>query len=90
MISFNDTYSKINCNVRYDIAFISYNEKEADRNWNSLLEKYVNKLNFNNLPNILVGKKVFYIFVAFFILFLSYLSIPHTYNKIQIQKELVH
>ena len=40
MISFNDAYSKINCNVRYDIAFISYNEKEADRNWNSLLEKY--------------------------------------------------
>ena len=40
MISFKDTYSKINCNVRYDIAFISYNEKEADRNWNSLLEKY--------------------------------------------------
>ena len=40
MISFNDAYSKINCNVRYDIAFISYNEKEADRNWNRLLEKY--------------------------------------------------
>jgi len=40
MISFNDAYSKINCNVRYDIAFISYNEKEADHNWNNLLEKY--------------------------------------------------
>ena len=40
MTSFNDAYNKIACNVRYDIAFISYNEKEADHNWNNLLEKY--------------------------------------------------
>jgi hypothetical protein len=55
---------------------------------NSLLKKYLNKLNTNNLLNIAGSNKVIWIFVVFFILFLSYLSIPHTYNKIEIQKEL--
>ena len=55
---------------------------------NRLLEKYLNKLNPNNLSNILRSNKVFVTFVAIIILFLSYLSIPHVYNKAEIQKEL--
>jgi len=55
---------------------------------NRLLEKYLNKLNPNNLSNILRSNKVFVIFVAIIILSLSYLSIPHVYNKVEIQKEL--
>ena len=55
---------------------------------NRLLEKYLNKLNPNNLSNILRSNKVFVTFVAIVILFLSYLSIPHAYNKVEIQKEL--
>ena len=55
---------------------------------NRLLEKYLNKLNPKNLSNILRSNKVFVTFVAIIILFLSYLSIPHVYNKAEIQKEL--
>jgi len=55
---------------------------------NRLLEKYLNKLNPNNLSNILRSNKVFVTFVAIIILFLSYLSIPHIFNKAEIQKEL--
>ena len=55
---------------------------------NRLLEKYLNKLNPNNLLNILRSNKVFVTFVAIIILFLSYLSIPHVYNKTEVQKVL--
>ena len=55
---------------------------------NRLLEKYLNKLNPNNLSNILRSNKVFLTFVAIIILFLSYLSIPHVYKKVEIRKEL--
>ena len=55
---------------------------------NSLLEKYLNKLNINNLGNISHSNKVFLIFVTVFILFLSYLSIPHTFNKAEIHNKL--
>ena len=55
---------------------------------NSLLEKYLNKLNFNNLSNIASSNKVFMTFVALIVLFLSYLLVPHVYNKAAIEKEL--
>ena len=55
---------------------------------NSLLEKYLNKLNFKNLLNITGSNKVFLTFVAIIILFLSYLSLPHVYNKGEVGKEL--
>ena len=55
---------------------------------NSLLEKNLKKLNFSNLSSITSGNKVFLTFVALTILFLSYLSIPHIYNKAEIRKEL--
>ena len=54
---------------------------------NRLLENYLNKLNPNNLSNILRSNKVFVTFLPIIILFLSYLSIPHVYNKAEIQKE---
>ena len=40
---------------------------------NRLLELYLNKLNLNNLLNILRSNKVLVTFVAIIILFLSYL-----------------
>ena len=55
---------------------------------NSLLKKYLNKLNLNILFNIARSNKVFLTFVALIILFFSYLSIPHVYNKTEVQKEL--
>ena len=55
---------------------------------NRLLELYLNKLNLNNLLNILRSNKVLVTFVAIIILFLSYLSIPHVYNKFEVRKEL--
>ena len=55
---------------------------------NSLLKKYLNKLNIDNLINITRSYKVFLTFITLIILFLSYLSIPHIYNKVEIQKEL--
>ena len=62
--------------------------KKFNLSINSLLEKYLNKLNFNNLSNITRSNKVLLTFVVLFFLFLSYLSIPHIYSKIDIQKKL--
>ena len=62
--------------------------KKINLSINNLLEKYLNKLNFNNLSNIARSNKVFLTSVALIILFLSYLSLPHTYNKDEIRKEL--
>jgi hypothetical protein len=62
--------------------------KKFNLSINSLLKKYLNKLNANNLINIAVSNKVFLTFVVFIILFLSYLSIPHIYNKTDIKREL--
>ena len=62
--------------------------KKVNLSINSLLEKYLNKLKFKNLSNIARSNKAFLTFVAFTILFLSYLSIPHIYNKSEIKKEL--
>ena len=62
--------------------------KKINLSINSLLEKYLNKLNFINLSNIIRSNKVLLSFIALIILFLSYLSIPHIYNKTQIKVEL--
>ena len=62
--------------------------KKINLTINNLLKNYLNKLNFNNLTNIARSNKVFLFFVALIILFLSYLSIPHIYNKTEIKKEL--
>ena len=62
--------------------------KKINLSINNLLEKYLNKLKFSNLLNIARSNKVFLAFVTTIILSLSYLSIPHIYNKAEIQKEL--
>ena len=62
--------------------------KKFNLSVNSLLEKYLNKLNLINLSNIISSNKVFLIFVSLIILFLSYLSIPYVYNSEEIRKEL--
>ena len=62
--------------------------KKVNLTVNSLLEKYLNRLKFLNLRNIGKSNKVLLIFVILIIFFLSYLSIPHAYNKTAIKKEL--
>ena len=62
--------------------------KKINVSINSLLKKYLNKLNFSNLLNNISSNKVFLTFVVLIILFLSYLLIPHVYNKIEIKAEL--
>ena len=62
--------------------------KKVNLSINSALENYLNKLNFTNLSKIRVSNKVFFTFVAVIVLFISYLSIPHTHNKEKIQAEL--
>lgn len=68
----------------YFVTFL----KKINLSINSLIKKYLNKLNFNNFSNIAISNKFFLIFVALIILFLSYLSIPNTYDKTEINKEL--
>jgi len=48
---------------------------------NKLLEKNLNKLNSQNLINIIKSNKIFVTSIALTILFLSYLSIPNIYNQ---------
>ena len=55
---------------------------------NSLLKKYLNKLNLNNSSYIIQSNKIFLIFITLIILFLSYLSLPNIYDKVDIRKEL--
>ncbi len=55
---------------------------------NSLLEKNLNKLNFNNLRNLLINNKLILTFVALLVLFVSYLILPVFYNKADISREL--
>ena len=60
--------------------------KKINLSVNSLLEKYLNKLNFSNLSNIGRSNKVFLTFAILIVLFLSYLSIPYTYDKVKLVK----
>jgi len=62
--------------------------KKINLSVNSLLQKYLNKLNFSNLSNIGRSNKVFLTFAILIVLFLSYLSIPYTYDKVKISQEL--
>jgi hypothetical protein len=62
--------------------------KKINLSINNLLKKNLNKLNLINLSDIIHSNKVFLTFFTLIILFLSYLSIPHTFNKEEIQKEL--
>ena len=62
--------------------------KYINRSINNLLEKNLNRLNFNNLINLFKNNKIILIFVALFVLFLSYLLLPTFYKQDQISREL--
>ena len=55
---------------------------------NNLLEKNLNKLNFKNLGYLFKNNKLILIFVAVFVLFVSYLLIPTFYKQPDISKVL--
>ncbi len=55
---------------------------------NSLLEKNLNRLKFNNLKKIVTNNKIVLTFVAVFILFISYLLSPIFYKQSDISNEL--
>ena len=55
---------------------------------NSLLEKNLNKLNFKNLSKIFKNNKIILIFVAIFLVFISYLLLPTFYKQPEISKKL--
>ena len=55
---------------------------------NNLLEKNLNKLNSKNLSFLFKNNKIILIFVAFSVIFISYLLLPAFYNKNDIAKEL--
>ena len=59
-----------------------------NRSINSLLEKNLNKLNFNNLTNLAKNNKIILTFVAVFVLFVSYLLIPTFYKQSDLSIEL--
>ena len=62
--------------------------KNINNSINSLLEKNLNKLNFKNLNYLFKNNKLILIFVAVFVLFVSYLLIPTFYKQSDISKEL--
>ena len=62
--------------------------KNLSKSINSLLEKYLNKLNINNFKRLLLNNKIFFSIVAAIILFFSYISLPHIYNQDKISREL--
>ena len=62
--------------------------KNFSKSINSLLEKYLNKLNINNFKRLLLNNKIFFSIVAAIILFFSYISLPNIYNQDKISTEL--
>ena len=62
--------------------------KNINNSINSLLEKNLNKLNFKNLNYLFKNNKLILIFVAVFVLFVSYLLIPTFYKQPDISKVL--
>ena len=55
---------------------------------NNLLEKNLNKLNFRNLRSLTKNNKIILTFVAFLVLFISYLLLPTFYKNIEISSKL--
>jgi hypothetical protein len=55
---------------------------------NSLLEKNLNKINFENLSYLFKNNKIILTFVALFIIFISYLLLPTFYKQSDISKVL--
>ena len=55
---------------------------------NSLLEKNLNKLNFKNLSYLFKNNKIILTFVAFIVIFISYLLLPTFYKQSDISNKL--
>ena len=68
--------------------FFIKNLNNFNKNINSLLEKNLNKLNFHNLRNLTKNNIIILTFVAFLILFVSYLLIPTFYKKSEVLEGL--
>ena len=68
--------------------FFFKNLNNINKSINILLEKNLNKLNFENLRNLLKNNKIILTFVAVFVLFISYLILPNFYNQSDISNEL--
>tara|TARA_B100002019_G_scaffold243187_1_gene219763 strand:+ start:702 stop:2192 length:1491 start_codon:yes stop_codon:yes gene_type:complete len=62
--------------------------KNINKSINSLLEKNLNKLKFDNLAKLFKNNTIILTFVALFILFISYLVLPTFYKQEEISKEL--
>ena len=64
------------------------NLKNINKSINSLLERNLNKLKFDNLKIVASNNKFILTFVALFFLFVSYLLVPTFYKQGDISKEL--
>ena len=64
------------------------NLKNINKSINSLLERNLNKLKFDNFKIVASNNKIVLTFVALFIFFVSYLLLPTFYKQIDISKEL--
>ena len=64
------------------------NLKNINKSINSLLERNLNKLKFNNLKIVASNNKTILTFVALFVLFVSYLLVPTLHKQIDISKKL--
>ena len=64
------------------------NLKSINKLINSLLERNLNKLKFNNLKTVASNNKIILTVVAVFIFFISYLVVPALYKQDDISKEL--
>ena len=62
--------------------------KNINKLINSLLERNLNKLKFDNLKIVVSNNKIILTFVALFILFVSYLLLPTFHKQIDISKEI--
>ena len=62
--------------------------KNISNSINNLLEKNLNKLNIENLSNLIKNNKIILTFVAVFVLFISYLLLPTFYQQSDISTEL--
>ena len=62
--------------------------KNINRSINSLLERNLNKLKFDNLKFVASNNKIIFTFVAVLVLFISYLVLPTFYKYSDISKEL--
>ena len=64
------------------------NLKSINRSINSLLERNLNKLKFDNFKILASNNKIILTFVAVIVLFVSYILVPTFYKQVDISREL--